>query len=45
LKRFSEAADAYQKCAQIPGGLADPCKQKADEAKKLAAAQSAAPKP
>src|ERR1700735_2214049 len=45
LKRFSEAADAYQKCAQIPGGLADPCKKKADEAKKLAAAQSAAPKP
>ncbi|MGB8522146.1 MAG: hypothetical protein WCD43_04195, partial [Candidatus Acidiferrales bacterium] len=30
LKRFSEAADAYQKCAQIPGPLADRCKQKTD---------------
>lgn len=45
LKRFSEAADAYQKCAQIPGGLADRCKQRADEAKKQASTQPAAPKP
>jgi tetratricopeptide (TPR) repeat protein len=45
LKRFSEAADAYQKCAQIPGGLADRCKQRADEAKKQASLQPAAPKP
>jgi tetratricopeptide (TPR) repeat protein len=45
LKRFGEAADAYQKCAQIPGGLADRCKQKTEEAKKQAAAQPAAPKP
>src|ERR1700735_2415338 len=44
LKRFSEAADAYQKCAQIPGSLADRCKQRADDAKKQAAAQPAAPK-
>lgn len=45
LKRFSEAADAYQKCAQIPGSLlADRCKQRADDAKKQAAAQLAAPK-
>jgi len=45
LKRFSEAADAYQKCAQIPGALADRCKQRTDEAKKQASAQPAAPKP
>jgi tetratricopeptide (TPR) repeat protein len=45
LKRFSEAADVYQKCAQIPGGLADRCKSKVDEAKKQASAQPAAPKP
>jgi tetratricopeptide (TPR) repeat protein len=45
LKRFSEAADAYQKCAQIPGGLADRCKPKMDEAKKQAALQPAPPKP
>jgi hypothetical protein len=45
LKRSGEAADAFQKCAQIPGGLADRCKQKAEEAKKQAAAQPAAPKP
>jgi tetratricopeptide (TPR) repeat protein len=45
LKRFSEAADAYQKCGQIPGGLADRCKQRADEAKKQASLQPAAPKP
>lgn len=44
LKRFSEAADAYQKCAQIPGSLADRCKQRADDAKKQASAQPAAPK-
>ncbi len=44
LKRFSDAADAFQKCAQIPGGLADRCKQKADEAKKQAPAQAAPPK-
>src|SRR5580698_1358031 len=29
LNRFSDAADAFQKCAQIPGGLADRCKGKA----------------
>jgi tetratricopeptide (TPR) repeat protein len=45
LKRFSEAADAYQKCAQIPGALADRCKQRTDEAKKQASLQPAAPKP
>lgn len=45
LKRFSEASDAYQKCAQIPGPLADRCKQRTDEAKKSASAQPAGPKP
>jgi len=44
LKRFGDATDAFQKCAQIPGGLADRCKQKADETKKQAAAQPAPPK-
>jgi tetratricopeptide (TPR) repeat protein len=44
LKRSSEAVDAYQKCAQIPSSLADRCKQRADEAKKQASAQPAAPK-
>jgi hypothetical protein len=42
LKRYAESADAYQKCAQMPGGLQTACKQKADDAKKQAAAQ---PKP
>jgi tetratricopeptide (TPR) repeat protein len=37
LKRFSDAADAFQKCAQIPGGLADRCKQAAEKAKAQAA--------
>lgn len=44
LKRFGDATDAFQKCAQIPGGLADRCKQKAEEAKKQAATQPAPPK-
>lgn len=33
LKRNSEAADAFGKCAQIPGGLQDRCKQSAEQAK------------
>ena len=33
LKRNGEAADAFAKCAQVPGGLQDRCKQSADEAK------------
>ncbi|MGD0403118.1 MAG: hypothetical protein ABSB66_07965 [Candidatus Acidiferrales bacterium] len=45
LNRFGEAADAFQKCAQIPGSLADRCKQKTDEAKKQASPQPVAPKP
>jgi tetratricopeptide (TPR) repeat protein len=44
LKRYSESADAYQKCAQIPSGVQTACKQKADDVKKLAASQPASPK-
>jgi tetratricopeptide (TPR) repeat protein len=45
LDRYSEAADAYTKCAAIPGGLQARCKQQADDAKKQAAAKPAASKP
>jgi tetratricopeptide (TPR) repeat protein len=44
LKRYSEAADAFQKCAEVPGAVQDRCKQREGEAKKLAAAQPAPPK-
>ena len=44
LKRFSESADAFQKCAALPGGLQDRCKQMAADAKKQAAAAPAPPK-
>jgi tetratricopeptide (TPR) repeat protein len=43
-KRFSDATDAFQKCAAVPSGLASACKQKADQAKKEAASQPAPPK-
>jgi len=33
LKANSEAADAFDRCAQIPGGLQDECKKRADAAK------------
>ena len=33
LNRNSEAADAFAKCAEIPGGLQERCKQMADQAK------------
>jgi len=36
LSRYSEAADAFNRCGQIPGALQDRCKQSADAAKKLA---------
>jgi tetratricopeptide (TPR) repeat protein len=39
LKKFSDAADAFQKCAQVPGQLQARCKQYADDAKKQAASQ------
>jgi len=34
LKRYSEAADAFNQCAQIAGGVQDRCKQSADAVKK-----------
>jgi len=36
LKQYSQAADAFNKCAQIPGSLQDRCKESADAASKLA---------
>jgi tetratricopeptide (TPR) repeat protein len=38
LNRFSEAADAFQKCSVIPGPLQDRCKESADEDKTKAGA-------
>lgn len=43
MKRFSDAADAFQKCAQIPGAMQDRCKTQADQAK-AQAAQTPGPK-
>ena len=37
LKRYSEAADVYDRCAQAGGPFADRCKQSADAAKKQVA--------
>ncbi len=37
LGRNSDALDAFNKCAEIPSGLQDRCKQSADTAKKQAA--------
>lgn len=36
LNRFGEAADAFNRCGQIPGALQDRCKQSGDAAKKQA---------
>jgi tetratricopeptide (TPR) repeat protein len=44
MKRFSDASDAFQKCAAAPGGLAATCKQKAEQAKKDASSQPASTK-
>jgi tetratricopeptide (TPR) repeat protein len=41
---FEDAANAFTKCAAIPGGLQATCKSSADEAKKLATTQLSAPK-
>jgi tetratricopeptide (TPR) repeat protein len=43
MKRFTDAADAFQKCAQIPGAMQDRCKTQADQAK-AQAAQAPSPK-
>jgi len=45
LKRYSEAQDAYHKCAQLSSGVQDRCKQLESDVKKLAASQPAPPKP
>lgn len=42
LKKYTDAADSFHKCAQAPGAMQDRCKSKEADAKKLAAAQ---PKP
>src|SRR5208282_3536913 len=39
MDRYSEAAAAYTKCSAIPGDEQSVCKQKAGEAKRLAAAK------
>jgi tetratricopeptide (TPR) repeat protein len=44
LDKYSDAADAFTKCAAIPGGLQGRCKQQADDAKKQAASKPAPPK-
>jgi tetratricopeptide (TPR) repeat protein len=44
LEKYSDAADAYGKCAAIPGGLQARCKQQGDDAKKQAASKPAPPK-
>jgi tetratricopeptide (TPR) repeat protein len=44
LKRFGDAADAFQKCSQIPSGLQDRCKKAADQAKTQATAPATPPK-
>jgi len=36
LSRFNEAADAFNRCGQIPSALQDRCKQQAEAAKKQA---------
>jgi len=45
LKRFEEAADAFQKCSQIAGPLQDRCKQLSEQAKKQAATAPATSAP
>ena len=37
LKRYSDAVDAFQKCAQMPGAMQDRCKEQADKSKAQAA--------
>lgn len=41
---FDDAANAFAKCALIPGKLQDTCKTKSEEAKKLAATKLSVPK-
>jgi len=44
LKRYPEAAEAFERCANTPGAVQDRCKQRLPEAKKLAASAPAPPK-
>jgi tetratricopeptide (TPR) repeat protein len=44
LKRYSDAADAFQKCSQMQGAVQDRCTKGLADAKKQAAAQPAPPK-
>jgi tetratricopeptide (TPR) repeat protein len=44
LNRYGEAADSFQKCSQMPGGMQDRCKQKAAEAKTHTTSQPVPPK-
>jgi len=41
---FEDAANAFTKCAAVPGGLQATCKSGADEAKKMGTTQLSAPK-
>lgn len=41
---FEDAANAFTKCAAVPGGLQATCKSGIDEAKKMATTQLSAPK-
>jgi tetratricopeptide (TPR) repeat protein len=36
IKRYKDAADAFDRCAQIPGGLQDRCKESAATVKRIA---------
>jgi len=45
LKRYSDAQAAYHKCAQMPGGIQDRCRQMENDVKKLAASQPPPAKP
>ena len=41
---FDDAANAFTKCAAVPGSLQATCKSSVDEARKLATTQLSAPK-
>ena len=41
---FDDAIAAFTKCASLPGGMQEPCKSGAEEAKKLSTTQLSAPK-
>ena len=44
LKRFGEAATAFERCSQIPSSLQGGCQQSMEQSKRLAAAEAAPPK-